>query len=329
MNAVATPFLQPALVRRRWAKRNAWTIGVYVLLAAMLLFEKRIHPELGSFDMQSLVIAALPLAFAAMGQATIVIGGGIDLSIGPMMSLVNVIAASSMIHTDLKGAILISVLIIVGTSVAGALTGAVINITRVPDIIVTLATSFIWTGVALLVMLIPGGGAPLDWINISTGLNHSIPTGVILLLIVFAVTWIPFSRSRPGLSIYSIGSNRNAAFLSGVSVPRARITAYAMGGVFIGLAGLALTASGYGSGNPHGGEIFTLNSVAAVVLGGVSLMGGRGGLLGPMAAAFILSLITPILTFMGQDPNFSTVLQGIIVVLIVMIAGLLLVRRRL
>jgi ribose transport system permease protein len=109
---------------------------------------------------------------------------------------------------------------------------------------------------------------------------------------------------------------------------RARVTAYALAGIFTALAGLALTASSYGTGNPHGGDTYTLTSVAAIVLGGVSLTGGRGGLLGPMVAAVILSLITPILTFLGEDPALFPVIQGVIVVLIVMIAGLLLLRRR-
>jgi ribose transport system permease protein len=294
----------------------------------MLLLEKLVHPSMGSFEIQSLVLASLPLSFAAMAQAAVVLSGGIDLSVGSMMSFINVLAALWMLHADLKGALLLSLVLIVLGALAGALTGAVITLTRVPDIIVTLATSFIWAGLALQVLPIPGGGAPLDWDNIMTGqLWSTVPTGLIVLLAVLAVVWLPFNRSRLGLALYAIGSNRNAAYLSGISVARTRMIAYALGGVFTALAGLALTAS-TSNGNALSGGSYTLNSVAAVVLGGVSLAGGKGGMIGPMAAAFVLSIITSILTFLNVDPDFATVIQGAVVVLVVMFAGLVLVRRR-
>src|SRR5204862_4968609 len=106
----------------------------------------------------------------------------------------------------------------------------------------------------------------------------------VILLLGFALAWLPLRWARPGLAIYSVGSNRNAAYLSGVGVARTRIFAYALGGVFAGLAGLALTATA-GIGDPNAGQYYTLNSVAAAVLGGVALVGGVGGLIGPVAAA--------------------------------------------
>ena len=328
MSAPAMSASVPAITWRRWARRNAWTLVVYALLAALLVMEKIVHPSLNSFDVQSLVDGALPLALAAMAQAAVVLAGGIDLSIGSMMSLVNVLSALWMANTDFKGALLIAALWIVATAVAGGLTGAVITLTRVPDIIVTLATSFVWAGVALQIMPIPGGGTPLEFVNLMTGeLWSVIPTGLIVVVVVLLVVWLPFYRSRPGLALYALGSNRTAAFLSGVSVARTRILAYALGGVFTALAGLALTAS-TSNGNALSGTSYTLNSVAAVVLGGVSLSGGRGGMTGPIVAAAILTLIGTILTFMGVDPNYGTVIQGALVVLVVMIAGFLLLRKR-
>ncbi len=329
MRAPAAPLLwSSGIARRRWARRNAWPLGVFVLFALMLGLEKHVHPSMGSFDIQSLVLGALPLAFAAMAQAAVVISGGIDLSVGSMMGLVNVVSALWMANADLKGALLLSLVIIVGTSLAGALTGAVITLTRVPDIVVTLATSFVWAGLALQVMPIPTGGAPTDWVNIMEGeLWSVVPSGLIVLLVVLVVVWVPFYRSRLGLALYAIGSNRSAAYLSGISVARTRILAYALGGVFTALAGLALTAS-TSSGNALSGTSYTLNSVAAVVLGGVSLAGGRGGMLGPVAAAAILQVISSILTFVGYDPNYAAVIQGVVVVLVVMFGGLVLVRRR-
>ena len=125
----------------------------------------------------------------------------------------------------------------------------------------------------------------------------------------------PASRSTP------IGSNRSAAYLAGVNVPAARIAAYAYSGAFGALGGLALTAAS-GLGDPHSGDIYTLNTVAAVVLGGVSLLGGVGGLIGPIAAAFVLTLVKTILIIKGVDQNWAQVIQGTLIVLVVMIGGL-------
>lgn len=332
MSAPAThlPSSAASAVRNgRWLRRNAWTIGVYVLLLLLLIVDKIVHPSLNAFDIQSLVDGALLLALAAMAQAAVVLGGGIDLSVGSMMSLMNVISAQLMVAADLKTALAVCVPLLILGAGAGALTGMLITITRVPDIIVTLGMSFIWGGVALVIMPTPGGGVPTDFVNLVTGNigSTSIPSGLLVLLAVLAIIWLPFRRSRAGLAIYAIGSNRNAAFLSGVSVARTRIIAYALGAVFATLGGLALTAT-TSNGSPLSGTYYTLNSVAAIVLGGVSLAGGRGGMLGPLAASFVLILITTILTLMGVDQNWSQVIQGTLIVLVVMFGGLVLVRRQ-
>jgi ribose transport system permease protein len=313
--------------RGRTVRRNAWTLGAVGFLAVLLIVEKSVHPSLNLFDMESLVDGALPLVLAAMSQAAVVLSGGIDLSVGPMMSLINVSSALLMLHAGLPGAVLIGLALIAAVIAVGALTGAVIVATRVPDIVATLATSFIWGGLALRIMPIPGGGAPPGFATAMTGQVAGVPAGLIVILLALAILWLPVQRSRLGLALYAVGSSRGAAYLSGVNVGRARVAAYALGGAFAAVGGLALTAS-TSNGNASSGTSYTLTSVAAIVLGGVSLTGGRGGMLGPIAAGFILTLINTLLTFMGIDPNFSLVIQGAIVVFVVMMAGLLLVRRR-
>jgi ribose transport system permease protein len=122
--------------------------------------------------------------------------------------------------------------------------------------------------------------------------------------------------------LYAIGSDRIAAFRSGVNVETTRVLAYVIGGIFSSVGGLALTMT-TGIGSPLAGTYYTLSGLAAIVIGGVSLTGGRGGMLGPIIAAFVLTLIPTDLIFLNIDPNYGQVIQGTLIVLVVMIGGFL------
>ena len=311
-----------------WWRQNTWTLGLIVFLAILLAFTKFIQPTYGVTGVQGLAISVLPLALAAVGQAIVVISGGIDLSIGSMMALTSVVAASLMKGQSEEFGIAVFVGVIVLGLVLGAINGSVVVLTRVPDIVVTLAMSFVWAGCALLVLKSPGGGASVwlkDLLKGSLG-NEWVPRSAVGLILIVGVTWIAIRRSKAGLQIYAIGSDRLAAFRSGVSVGRTKIGAYALLGVFAALGGLSLTAS-TGIGTPVPGP-YTLLSVAAVVLGGVSLAGGRGGVVGPVLAVVILQLIRTDMTFLRFDPNLAVVAQGVILIGVVMIGSFVQVRRQ-
>jgi ribose transport system permease protein len=299
------------------------------VLLVLLGFTVVIHPTFGAFDVESLVVGALPLAFAAIAQTCVVLGGGIDLSIGAMMAVANVLSARFMVGHSLQYAVAISALILVAGMLAGALNGGLAVYTRVPDIVVTLAMSFVWSGAALLIMAKPGGGAPVAYQELSTGtaLSPWIPNALLLLVGVSAAVWLPLRSSRAGLAIYAVGSDSVAAFRSGIGVGRARMLAYAVGGFFAAWGGLALTMT-TGIGSPKAGTIYTLSGISAIVLGGVSLAGGKGGLLGPIGAAFILTLVPADLILLGTDPNLGQVIQGALIVLVVMAGGLAALFRR-
>jgi len=292
----------------------------------MLLYERLIRSSaFSSFDIQSLVDGAFPLALAAMAQACVVLTGGIDLSVGAVITLANVVAANWMLGSTFGESLAMGLVILAGGAAVGTLTGLIVGVSRVPDIIVTLATSAIIGGVALKIMPTPGGGAPQGFTDFLTGdvRSTALPVGVVVLAVLVLLVWLPVRRSRPGLAIFAMGSSRSAAFLSGVHVGRTRLVAYALGGTFSALAGLVLTAQ-TANGSVDSGTPYTLNSIAAIVIGGVALTGGRGGMMGPIAAAFILTLISSILGYLNVDPNYATVIQGIVVVLAVMVGGLLL-----
>jgi ribose transport system permease protein len=143
--------------------------------------------------------------------------------------------------------------------------------------------------------------------------------------VLVALIWIPVSRSRLGLSIYAVGGDQLAAFRSGVSVGRTKILAYAVTGLFAAIAGLSLTAS-TGIGTPVPGP-YTLQSIAAVVLGGVSLAGGRGGVFGPIIAVVVLQVIQTDMTLLNVDNNLALVAQGLIIMGVVAFGSLLEIRR--
>jgi ribose transport system permease protein len=309
-------------------KRNAWTIALVGILALLLIFTKMIQPSYGPAGIQGLAVSVLPLALAAVAQTCAVIARGIDLSVGSMMALTSVVAATLMDERGEGAAVLIVVGVLLLGCLLGAINGALIVFTRVPDIVVTLAMLFVWAGAALLVLGTPGGGSA-EWLRSLTSgpiLVDWIPQAAVVLLVVVALIWIPIRRSRLGLSLYAIGSSPLAAYRSGVSITRTKIFAYTLTGLFSALAGLSLTAS-TGIGTPVPGP-YTLMSVAAVVLGGVSLVGGRGGVFGPIVAVVILSLIRTDMTFLSVDTNLATVAQGFILVGVVMVGSLIQLRRK-
>jgi ribose transport system permease protein len=311
-----------------WWRQNTWTFGLIVFLAILLAFTKVIQPTYGVTGIQGLAISVLPLALAAVGQAIVVISGGIDLSIGSMMALTSVVAASLMKGQSEEFGVAVFVGVIFLGIVLGAINGSVVVLTRVPDIVVTLAMSFVWAGCALLVLKSPGGGAALwlkDLLKGSLG-NEWVPRSAVGLILIVGITWIAIRRSKMGLQIYAIGSDKLAAFRSGVSVGRTKIVAYSLLGLFSAIGGLALTAS-TGIGTPVPGP-YTLLSVAAVVLGGVSLAGGRGGIVGPVLAVIILQLIRTDMTFLRFDPNLAVVAQGVILIGVVMVGSLVQLRRQ-
>jgi ribose transport system permease protein len=310
----------------RFLRDNAWTVGLLILLVALLAFTRFIQPTYGPPGVQGLAIAVLPLALATVGQAIVVISGGIDLSLGSIIAFITVVAATLM-----KAYPELSILVVLGVLLLGMLVGAVngglIVITRVPDIVVTLAMSFVWAGAALLVLKTPGGAAA-DWLKeLLKGnvLIEWVPRAAVLLIVIVAVIWIPLRRSRLGLSFYAIGSNQLAAFRSGVSVGRTKIASYAFLGLFAALAALSITAN-TGQGSPSVGQ-YTLQSVAAIVLGGVSLAGGRGGVFGAIVAVIILQLIRADMAFLNVNSNLATVANGVILIGVVMFGSLLQIRR--
>ena len=320
----------------RLIRHNGWVAGLFVLFVVLMIVTKLIQPGYGAGDFGSLARAVLPYAFAVAAQTVVVIAGGIDLSVAAMMAVTSVTAAAMMNGASEEYALFVVPFVLAMGFTLGAVNGILIVVTRVPDIVVTLATLFVLQGVALLILDAPGGGVA-EWLKativgtlpipgIPEGITAWIPKALVVLLVCLCIVWIPLSRSKLGLSLYAIGSSELAAFRSGVPVARTKIVAYALSGLFAAMGGLALTMS-TGIGAPIPGP-YLLASVAAVVLGGVVLGGGRGGLLGPIVAVFILRLVRTDLTLLAVDPNVTSIIEGVIMVVVVMLGAFIAMRGR-
>ena len=333
MSAAATRMDQPRPTARdavrTFARDNTWTLGLLGFLAVLLAFTKFVNPNYSLGSLSSTATSVLPLALAAVAQAIVVISGGIDLSISAQMALTSCVAATMMKdHPGDGTAVAIVIGVILLGMLLGAINGALVVLTKVPDIVVTLATSFVFAGVALLVRPAPGGSAA-QWLKdlvVGPAGIDLLPKAAVVLVVIVAVVWIPVSRSRLGISLYAIGSNPLAAFRSGVPVSRTKFISYVLTGLVGAFAGLSLTAS-TGIGSPVPEATYVLISIGAVVLGGVSLAGGIGGVFGPLVAVVVLQLIRDDMTFMRVNPNYGLVAQGFILIGVLMAGSFIQIRR--
>lgn len=318
---------------RRLLRRHGWTVGVWLLLLLLIGWYATLLPRFGSFTIASIAKNSLPTVYLAIAQSVAVIAGGIDLGAGAMMVLGNSVSARLMDGQPFWMTGVIAVAILAGAAILNGFVGWVIVRSRVPDIIVTLATLFVFSGVALMALPAPGGGTSGGFRWIFTGSSSGIGTNfwpsLVAAALPMAAVAVWLRHSSRGLSLYAVGSDVGAAYLSGVRTARAKITAYAVGGAFAALAGLAITAI-TATGDPRftNAGNGTLNSVAAVVLGGIALTGGVGSVVGAAAAGVILFILSPILSAMSIDPNTAQVIRGLLIVAVMMAAGLLELRRR-
>ena len=329
MTTIATALPIRTSQFERLRQRHAWKVVVVAIFVVLVTWRATQLPMFAGFEIRTITAGALTVALLAMAQGVVLISGGINMAVGALMVLVNCIAAKYMQNSSFVVCLLIAVGCLVLPAALSVLMGWIINVSGIPDIVVTLALSFTFTGTAWLVIRGPGGGTNPTFKNLLVGgLSNPIPSIVVMVVAVAGIWW-PFSRSRTGLAMYAMGSSQQAAFLAGVNVAATRIKVYLLSGFFVGLAGLVTTAY-TGGGEPRGaiGMAALMSSVAAAVLGGVALTGGSGGLFGPVIAAMVLGLIPGLLLGLGADPNYAQVVQGVVIILVVLAGGALQIRRR-
>lgn len=274
-------------------------------------FEKRFM-----FLLDNNIRGFLPLIFLAIAQAIVLINGSIDLSVGNLMGVVAAFLVTQYTKDDSIGRFLQVFGMAIGIGIlAGALNGIFVSLVRIPPFITTYATSFIFSGVAMWILPRPGGNMPEI---LTTFYRKTLPLGLpmgIWIILILMLFWLVFKNTRFGAHMYAIGGNEKAAFTSGVSVIRHRMSVHMIAGFIAAFAALALVLI-TSSSDPRIGGTMTLDSVVAVVLGGTSMSGGIGGVVGPILGVMILGFVRNIVGF----ANVDTWVQPLVDALIILIA---------
>lgn len=296
---------------RRIPQNHRELMSLYIAFAVLLIINYFLDPSMLTFNrLSTLSIQYMPLILVAIAQTLVMLTGGIDLSIGAVLSLMTTVAAVTMIDSGM-GIVTSIIITCVCGMLIGLTTGLIVTFGRLPAIIVTLASSYIWHGVALFVLPIPGGHIASSFTQWLTS-PAIIPAGFIMIIIP-VLFWKFVKNSRFGVSLYAIGDNPHAAFVSGIKTNKIRVLAYVLAGLFTALAGIGL-AGQTGTGDPNIGMPYTLNSIAAAVLGGISFFGGKGQIKGTIMGAIIIASLMNILFFSGVSPFYQYIVQGLILI---------------
>jgi len=262
----------------------------------------------------SLQITALILV--TMAQTLVVLVREMDMSVGAQIGLATAIIGTA---TQRLGAGSVALAILAAVA-SGLLCGAIVAWLRIPGIVVTLAASMIVGGLALVILPQSGGHVPPFLGKLITGRPYGVPNTAVLVLLVL-LSW-KFLKGTPlGHSIYAVGGNPYSAFASGLSVPRAKLAAYAGSGLLAGIAGVVVAGKTM-TGDALIGEPYTLTSIASTVLGGASFMGGVATMRGAAAGAIVMAVLVNIMFFLGVSTMYQYVVEGIIL-LVAVIVGVL------
>ena len=270
----------------------------------------------------------LPLMVLAAGQTIVIIGGGIDLSLGTMVSMVNAILVTWLTRDSTAAEVMTAIgLGAAAGMAAGVLNGFCVSYLRLQPIVTTYATSFIYAGIALWVLPRPGGMVPSELTRLYRSNPLNIPLTV-WVAIVLILLWVGIRGTRYGRYLFAVGGLPRAAYATGVPVSLLRLSTYVIAGLMAALAALALTLS-TGTGDPRIGDAMTLSSIVAVVLGGTRLSGGQGGVTGTLFGVIILGTIRNIISFADVPTWWQTFVDALIIILALAGPGLVrLLRRR-
>jgi len=303
---------------RRWPWGFAAVVAIALLVANVIARASFATPS----SWPSTLADFAPFAIAAMATTPAVLSGGgsVDISIGPLLNLVSIIIVGVLIPHGL-GSFWVAVPIALATgAVVGFVNGVLVAVFRYQAVLSTLCALFVLTGIGLAVLSQPASGTT-GWLSDLGNSVGPIPGGLILILIPVAV-WIALGRTSFLRSLYCVGGDDVASYSAGANVTGVRIVAFTLGGLFAGIAGIAYAAATQ-SADAGQATQYTLPAIAAVAIGGTSLLGGRGSLLGAIAGAAIMFLIQTLLDSLNVSSNWVQLIYGAILLFAIVLSSVL------
>jgi len=313
-----------------WLREHKGTLLAFAAFLVMFTIYASNHPAgLNANVATTAANKGVLLAIVAMAQTLVVLTSGIDLSVGMVMVLANCLASAIVVGSPLMTTLGVLGVLLVGC-LCGAINALIVIFGRLQPIVTTIATGAVYYGAALALRPVPGGDVNTTIADALTGqLPGGVPASLALLLAMVAIVWFPFRRSVLGRAVYAVGSSEVAAYMSGVPIRRAKFVAYTLSGLLASMAGLFVTFITYtGEASAANGSTYTLYSIAAVVLGGVSLFGGSGSAIGAIFGALMFRTIGDLLFVFNVEPLWQPLFQGVVLSAAVCLGAVRLLRIR-
>jgi ribose transport system permease protein len=299
--------LRLAALGGRLGELQAWIL-VLLVLAGVALF----HPSIASWVNAKTVLSGMGiLGVLAVGQTIVLVGGGIDLSVAANVRLASLLGAQYMATDGSSLTLGILLMLGIGTAV-GLLNGLLIARLRMPAFITTLGTLLLLDGATLTISSTPAGLAPDALVTFYTGTFAGIPYPALVLLGVAVAVGVALRATVWGRSVYAVGGDAELAEHAGLSVRRTRLSIYALSGLLAGVAAVVLLSE-TGVGDPSAVQGFELQAITAAVIGGVSLAGGRGRVLGAVGGVAFLVLVTTVLSLIGVETRYRVLAEGLLI----------------
>ena len=301
------------MINRRMARQALPFLSLAIVLAATFWVQPR---TMSYFGLNLMLQYAVPIALATIAQMFVITVNDLDLSIGPFVGLVSCIGATLLFENPVVGILALLALI----AAYGAV-GALIHSRNLPSIVVTLGLSFVWLGIAVLILPSPGGKAPI-WLKAIVSLQvPAVPFPIIAAIVIGVAVHLALMLSSYGVVARGAGGNAKALTRAGWSMLRTKIIMYMLAGFFGVLAGLSLLGLTT-AGDAHVADRYTLYSIAGVILGGGEFIGGRVSPLGAVVGALTLALAGSFLIFLKISPDWQIGAQGAILIIVLALRAL-------
>ena len=300
-------------MNRRFLRQALPFLSLAIVLAATFYVQPR---TMSYFGLNLMLQYAVPIALATIAQMFVITVNDLDLSIGPFVGLVSCVGATLLFHSPVLG-----VLALVALILAYGAVGALIHIRNLPSIVVTLGLSFVWLGIAVMILPSPGGKAP-EWLHAIMNFKMPyVPFPIVAAVVIGLAVHMALMLSSYGVIARGAGGNPKALSRAGWSMLKTKIVMYMLAGFFGVLSGLALLGLTT-SGDAHVADRYTLYSIAGVILGGGEFIGGRVSPLGAVVGALTLALAGSFLIFLNISPDWQIGAQGAILIIVLALRAL-------